>query len=168
MSGLFSKFNGVLKKALTLKYGTPTIVFDDAGAIASVKNTGGVLSLVSSSPVDDGAGNQYFSGSFVEAVRAFVNFKGTGTVSVISSFGVDSITDVAVGRYQVNFTPGVMANGLYAAAGEVEDGDSYGATYSTRWPADAKSASAYRFRTYGSGGALVDSPDVSFTFFGGQ
>lgn len=36
--------------------------------------------------------------------RAWVNFNGTGTVAIRASFNVNSITDNAVGRYQVNFS----------------------------------------------------------------
>jgi len=35
--------------------------------------------------------------------KAWVNFDGTGTVAIRESFNVDSITDLAVGRYEVNF-----------------------------------------------------------------
>lgn len=38
------------------------------------------------------------------SAKAWVNFNGTGTVAIRESFNVDSITDVAVGRYEVNFT----------------------------------------------------------------
>jgi hypothetical protein len=36
--------------------------------------------------------------------RAWVNFNGTGTVSIRSSFNVSSITDNGTGDYTVNFT----------------------------------------------------------------
>lgn len=36
--------------------------------------------------------------------RAWVNFNGTGTVAIRSSFNVSSITDNGVGTYTVNFT----------------------------------------------------------------
>ena len=38
------------------------------------------------------------------SAKAWVNFNGTGTVAIRGSFNVDSITDLAVGRYEVNFT----------------------------------------------------------------
>ena len=34
---------------------------------------------------------------------AFVNFQGTGTVTIRDSFNVSSITDIASGKYQCNF-----------------------------------------------------------------
>jgi hypothetical protein len=36
--------------------------------------------------------------------KAWVNFNGTGTVAIRASYNVSSITDVNVGRYNVNFT----------------------------------------------------------------
>lgn len=38
------------------------------------------------------------------SAKAWVNFNGTGTVAIRASFNVGSITDIAVGRYEVNFT----------------------------------------------------------------
>ena len=43
---------------------------------------------------------------------AWVNFNGTGTVAINDDEGVSSITDVDVGRYQINFTT-AMANATY-------------------------------------------------------
>ena len=36
--------------------------------------------------------------------KAWVNFNGTGTVAIRRAFNVASITDLAAGEYQVNFT----------------------------------------------------------------
>jgi hypothetical protein len=44
--------------------------------------------------------------------RAWVNFNGTGTVAIRGSFNVSSITDLAAGEYQVNFTT-AMADANY-------------------------------------------------------
>ena len=40
----------------------------------------------------------------MQGCRAFCCFKGTGTISIFSSFNVSSITDVGTGAYEVNFT----------------------------------------------------------------
>jgi len=50
------------------------------------------------------------------AVRAWVNFNGTGTPSVRSSGNVSSITDNAVGNFTINFSTS-MYDGLYCIAG---------------------------------------------------
>lgn len=36
--------------------------------------------------------------------QAWVNLKGTGTVAIIGSFNVSSITDLGTGYYRINFT----------------------------------------------------------------
>tara|TARA_B100001059_G_C17737647_1_gene529757 strand:- start:666 stop:1052 length:387 start_codon:yes stop_codon:yes gene_type:complete len=45
-----------------------------------------------------------------QLAKAWVNFNGTGTVAIRTSFNVSSITDLATGRYQVNFTNAVAAD----------------------------------------------------------
>jgi hypothetical protein len=49
-----------------------------------------------------------------QACKAWVNFDGTGTVSIRASYGVSSITDYGVGGYTISFTT-AMANANYAA-----------------------------------------------------
>ena len=46
--------------------------------------------------------------------KAWVNFNGTGTVAIRSSYNVSSITDNGVGQHTVNFAV-VMANANYSA-----------------------------------------------------
>lgn len=46
--------------------------------------------------------------------RAWVNFNGSGTVSIRSSFNVSSITDNGTGDYTVNFT-NALSDANYAA-----------------------------------------------------
>ena len=48
--------------------------------------------------------------------KAWVNFNGTGTVAIRSSYNVSSITDNGVGDYTVNFTT-AMADANYAISG---------------------------------------------------
>ena len=40
--------------------------------------------------------------------KAWVNFNGTGSVSIRADGGVSSITDYGTGNYNVNYTPGVI------------------------------------------------------------
>ena len=51
-----------------------------------------------------------------QACKAWVNFNGTGTVSIRSSYNVSSITDNSTGDYTVNFTV-AMADANYATVG---------------------------------------------------
>ena len=55
-----------------------------------------------------------------QLAKAWVNFDGTsaGTNKTIrSSFNVDSVTDLAVGRYRVNFSNSFSTNDSYACVG---------------------------------------------------
>lgn len=54
------------------------------------------------------------------SAKAWVNFSGSGTVSIRSSFNVSSITDNGIGDYSVNFT-NAMADGNYAAVTALGD-----------------------------------------------
>ena len=66
------------------------------------------------------------------AAKAWVNFNGTGTVTIRDSFNVSSITDVGTGNYQVNFTTS-MPNANYCAnvscSDDVLPGVSHGTIY---------------------------------------
>ena len=89
------------------------------GTVLCTDSTGGtangVLYLNSSKQVTSGSGltfdgsNLQFNSGYGSAAtaygcRAWVNFNGTGTVAIRASGNVSSITDVNVGRYEVNFT----------------------------------------------------------------
>ena len=50
-----------------------------------------------------------------QAVKAWVNFDGTGTVSIRAGYNVASITDNGTGNYAVNFTT-AMPDANYAVA----------------------------------------------------
>lgn len=54
------------------------------------------------------------------ACRAWVNFNGTGTVVILASGNVSSITDNGVGDYKINFTTQMVDNN-YAASGSVSN-----------------------------------------------
>jgi hypothetical protein len=55
--------------------------------------------------------------------RAWVNFNGTGTVAIRSSFNVSSITDNGSGDYTINFTT-AMPDANYATIGSASTGAS--------------------------------------------
>ena len=62
-------------------------------------------------------------------VKAWVNFNGTGTVSINESFNVSSITDNGVGTYTVNFTTSMSSTtyAVFAATSkETTDSASFG------------------------------------------
>jgi len=68
----------------------------------------GRITLASTTAISGGGGTQY--------VKAFVNFNGTGTPAIRSSFNISSITDFGAGNFGINFTS-PMANVNYIVAG---------------------------------------------------
>jgi len=58
---------------------------------------------------------------------AWVNFNGTGTVAIIDSGNVSSITDNAVGKYTANFAT-AMSNANYSVSGS-----NVGSTTASDW-----------------------------------
>jgi len=93
--------------------------------------------------------------------RAWVNFVGTGTVSINASGNVSSITDNAVGNYTVNFTT-AMPDDDYSVGGSTSDAVNNnvfigGAT-------DLPTTSAYRFNTRASTNVNIDMAIVNVNF----
>ncbi len=99
--------------------------------------------------------------------KAWVNFDGTGTVSIRESFNVSSITDGGVGIYTINFTNS-MTDTDYSVAGIcsanimgiIWDG---GAAYT-------RTVSAYQFATLyannlSGSGAVFDASKIQVIIF---
>lgn len=82
--------------------------------------------------------------------KAWVNFNGTGTPAIRSSFNVSSITDNGTGNYTVNYTT-AMPNTNYAI---IASSTSSGA--SEKWTPFCTSSST------SSGTVLIVDPGVSF------
>tara|TARA_B100001057_G_C22694065_1_gene888979 strand:- start:565 stop:993 length:429 start_codon:yes stop_codon:yes gene_type:complete len=84
----------------------------------STLNVSTIKSLTTTAPAI-----QNSSGTEVgQLAKAWVNFDGTssGTNKTIrSSFNVDSVTDLAVGRYRVNFTNSFSTNDSYSVSGTI-------------------------------------------------
>lgn len=95
--------------------------------------------------------------------RAWVNFKGTGTVAIRESGNVDSITDNGTGDYTVNFTND-MPDANYAFSiqtGGVVANEAY--THSKN--AHTTLVGSIRVRVRNSSNALGDTEQVSVTVF---
>ena len=101
------------------------------------------------------------------ACRAWVNFNGTGTVSIRASGNVSSITDNGVGNYTVNLIT-AMPDANYVWNGTVQ-GDATGNSRSAfSDTADVNTTTSFKVKTgYSSSGssALQDFPTVSITVF---
>ena len=67
-------------------------------------------------------GSDNFDTAGGNAVKAWVNFNGTGTMAIRASYNVSSITDNGTGDYTVNFTT-AMPDANYAVIGVSAVGD---------------------------------------------
>lgn len=102
----------------------------------------------------------------LNAVKAWVNFNGQGTVAIKSSFNVTSLTDNAVGDYTINFTT-ALADANYALVGsgtEAADRTNidvglYAAT--TNYVPSTKTTSAARISVTRGANVATDVGDVS-------
>ena len=114
---------------------------------------------------DSSAGNtstteQIFQGR----AKAWVNFNGTGTVSIRDNFNVSSITDSGTGVYTANFSS-AMSNNDYASV--VSTGNDDKGRYGIMIDSDDKTTSGckiFGFQT--STGSSLDSEEVSLAIFG--
>ncbi|HBO1296529.1 TPA: phage tail protein [Pseudomonas aeruginosa] len=96
---------------------------------------------------------------------AWVTFNGAGTVTILDSYNVSSITDNGVGNYTINFaTP--MANTNYMLAGGGLDND-YGDLTVGRPAGGLKNTTAIQIKTL-TGTTAIDSSDVGVVFLGGK
>ena len=74
----------------------------------------------------DGTSNQR------RVVKAWVNFNGTGTVAIRTSYNVSSITDDGTGKYDVNFSTAMSDNDYSVVSdGRYDTGDSAGSSICT-------------------------------------
>ena len=96
--------------------------------------------------------------STTQVAKAWVNFDGTGTVAIRSSFNVSSITDNGAGDYTVNFTTS-MPNANYAFAGLVKltsDGTNFRNLYQSSSTAPATGSCRFVTSSPASGNGDVD------------
>ena len=86
--------------------------------------------------------------------KAWVNFKGSDTVTINDSYNVTSIDDDGTGKWTVNLSI-TMANTNYVVtvAGKLGDGDTEGSVM------PSMRRSAFTTTTYGLRGTKVNDPD---------
>ena len=106
----------------------------------------------------------------VYACRAWVNFNGTGVVSVIASGNVSSVTDNGVGDYTLNFTTPMPNTNYSISSGSTEYSDGSPVSASLRMSGGAttllKSISAVRISTRSPfSAALLDTNNISVQVF---
>ncbi len=92
------------------------------------------------------------------AVKAWVNFNGTGTVAIRASLNVSSITDNGVGDYTVNFLS-TLVNADYCVGGSIISGSAWGGF--TIKAATILTSGSFTIRTVSS---ATGSPDSSASY----
>lgn len=102
------------------------------------------------------------------AVRAWVNFNGTGTVAIRDSGNVSSITDNGTGNYTVNFTT-AMPDANYAVVGTSGQSTANVEVHSVGVNTSvAQTTTACRvlntYRIFNSSGGPVDNAQIQLAF----
>ena len=97
-------------------------------------------------------------------VKAFVNLKGTGTVSIRQSFNVSSITDNEVGGYQVNFSSNMSSSNYIITHCISQDNAGHGSHGCLYIRNSTISSSSFKSRTFRdtNSGETIDKVMVSF------
>ena len=128
------------------------------------------MSTLKVATIQDTSGNNSSTPNEVAQGRAkaWVNFDGTGTVSIDDSFNVSSITDNSTGNYTINFT-NAMPNAEYAVAGSVETTNgtpvvvtTFGTSGSSRTTSSIRIATSYMDTNV----QIVDATECSVIVFG--
>jgi hypothetical protein len=98
----------------------------------------------------------------VYACRAWVNFDGTGTVSIRASGNVSSITDNGTGKYTVNFTNAMPDSNYSVACDTITQSDAQNFRAGATSPG-LFSTTSVQIRIGGNG--YIDKDYVSATIF---
>jgi hypothetical protein len=100
------------------------------------------------------------------SAKAWVNYKGTATVSIRASYNVSSVTVNGTGDYTINFT-NALADANYAAGGVLSwtNGVSASGAVSIRTDAGTPTASAFRINCVGQNGTVYDRDYVLVSVF---
>jgi len=107
-----------------------------------------------------------------QAVKAWVNFNGTGTVAIRAGYNVSSITDNGVGDYTVNFTTALSDANYAVSLGSVGFAPTNSSVISFIKPA-GNTAPALKTTTQltvfysaaSAGGGTYDASEMNVTVF---
>jgi hypothetical protein len=97
--------------------------------------------------------------------KAWVNFNGTGTVSIRDSYNVSSITDNGTGLYTLNLSI-TMANSDYVAGGSAKAAYTTGASSRTLTPTSGLTTTSCQVETARGTTARTDSALVNVIILG--
>ncbi len=105
----------------------------------------------------------YGSVAVAYGCRAWVNFNGTGTVAILASGNVSSITDLGTGSYRTNFTT-AMVDANYAVCATATNGSSFVAML-TGAEAANNSTSYAQINTASTNATFADARGVNVSIF---
>jgi hypothetical protein len=101
------------------------------------------------------------------AAKAWVSFQGTGTVTVLASYNVSSVSDNGAGDYTVNFTT-AFSSESYGYAGTAEHDAGTAFLIFNVFGDAPPTASAFRLTTLNVAGIAADGRYNGCAFFGDQ
>jgi len=101
------------------------------------------------------------------ACKAWITFNGTGTIAIVGSYNITSITDNGTGRYTITLATN-FSNTAYTFMGFARDSDATGDGWVSATLAQQKSVGSADITTLVGSGAIFDSPEINLTFFGDQ
>jgi hypothetical protein len=108
---------------------------------------------------NDGGGTQVGT-----LCRAWVNYKGTATRAINSSFNVSSVTFVSTGIYTINFTT-ALSDANYAAVVGADNGSGATLWCCTSSSGAAPTTSAFRVQSFNTSVTLTDAPLIQVAVF---
>lgn len=109
-------------------------------------------------------GGDNFDSAGGAALKAWVNFNGTGTVAIRASYNVSSITDNGTGDYTVNFT-NALQDANYCVSGSAIIGSNTTPSALSGAGNYSQSTTALRFQTFQVGGGGIDCTHVHVSVF---
>lgn len=98
------------------------------------------------------------------SAKAWVNFNGTGTVSIRAAFNVSSITDNGTGNYTLNFTTSMVDASYSAVFGGMDTDTTASFNVQVGIPLNGATASSLNVVT-GVSQNTTDIPTVNVTIF---
>jgi len=118
------------------------------------------------STLSDGTNSTSSTNCIQGSAKAWVNYKGTSTVSIRASYNVSSVTVNGTGDYTINFT-NALADANYAAGGMLSwtNGVNASGAVSIRTDAGTPTASAFRINCVGQNGTAYDRDYVLVSVF---
>ena len=99
--------------------------------------------------------------------RAWIHFDGTGTISIVASFNVASISDSGTGDYRVNLST-AMADTSYVmvASAHKAGGSPSGSNSTIVMPGEVQTTTQFSVNVINADGSLTDSSSIFAVVFG--